>query len=446
VFGSIIGGRRSFSRAVEAAAARLRQIGPGPAPIVPDPAIPVIAVTGTNGKTTTVRLIAHLMRTDGQRVAYSSTDGVYLNGNLVEAGDYSGFGGAARALAQPDVDVAVLETARGGILLRGIGTLHNDVAVVTNISADHLDLHGIRTLDQLSEVKATITRITRPDGWDVLNADDPRVLGMRRHISGRPWICSIDPEHPAIRTALEEGGRATTVIDGVISVLSGGWHPRQVLALEDVPMTLAGISTHNVHNALGATSAALAVGLLPATVARGLATFVLDQDSNPGRANLYEVDGRVVVVDYAHNEAGMAGLVEICRGLCGPGAETWIAFGTAGDRTNEILHGLAFTAARGFDHVAVAELRRYLRGRDPHDLIERLLAGAVDGGASDVPLFEDELHALRWMLERSAQDDVVGITALMQREEIFGLVEHLGGRRVSPARVRQLARRARGAG
>jgi cyanophycin synthetase len=140
----------------------------------------------------------------------------------------------------------------------------------------------------------------------------------------------------------------------------------------------------------------------------------------------------------------MAGLAEICRGLRRPGAETWIAFGTAGDRTNEILHGVAFTAARGFDHVSVAELRRYLRGRDPQDLVERLLAGAVDGGASDVPLFEDELHALRWMLERSSPDDVVGITALMQREEIFGLMDELGGRRVSPARVRQLARRARG--
>jgi cyanophycin synthetase len=445
LFGALLSDRRPFAGLLGAAASRLEGVDPGPAPTVPDPSIPVIAVTGTNGKTTTVRLLAHLMRTAGKSVAYSSTDGVYLNGSLVEAGDYSGFGGAARALAQPGVEVAVLETARGGILLRGIGTRHNDVAVVTNVSADHLDLHGIRTLDQLAEVKGTITRITRPEGWDVLNADDPRVLAMRRHIAGRPWMCSIDPEHPALRSAVEEGGRATTVIDGNISVLAGGWHPHHVMALEDVPMTLAGISTHNIHNALGATSAALAIGLASSTVARGLSTFVLDQDTNPGRANLFEIDGRVVLVDYAHNEAGMAGLVEMCRGLCRPGAEIWISFGTAGDRTNEILHGLAFTAARGSDHVAVAELRHYLRGRDRGDLIERLLAGAIDGGASDVPVFEDEVRALRWMLERSAAGDVVAITALMQRPEIFALMGERGARRVSPARVRQLVRRARGA-
>jgi cyanophycin synthetase len=445
LFGSLLASRRPFERLVAEAAASLERVDPGPAPVVPDPSIPVIAVTGTNGKTTTVRLLAHLMRMAGRHVAYSSTDGVYLDGSVVEAGDYSGFAGAGMALHQPGVEVAVLETARGGILLRGIGTLHNDVTVVTNISADHLDLHGIRTLDQLAEVKATITRITRPDGWNVLNADDPRVLAMRRHITGRPWLCSTDPEHPALRSALEEGGRATTVIDGAISFLARGWHPRTIVALEDVPMTLAGISTHNVHNALGAASAALAVGLEPATVARGLATFVLDQDTNPGRANLYEVDGRVVIVDYAHNEAGMAGLVEMSRGLRRPGAEIWLSFGTAGDRTNEIVHGLAFTAARGCDHVVIAELRHYLRGRDRDDLIERLLAGVVDGGASDVPVFPDELQALRWMLEHSAPGDVVAVTALGQRAEIFALMAERGGRRVTPARVRQLVRRARAA-
>jgi cyanophycin synthetase len=443
LFGAVLTGRRAPARVVQDAASRLQGVDPGPAPIVPDPAIPVIAVTGTNGKTTTVRLLAHLMRTAGKTVAYSSTDGVYWNGTLVEAGDYSGFSGATRALAQPGVEVAVLETARGGILLRGIGTLHNDVAVVTNVSADHLDLHGIRTLDQLAEVKGTVTRITRPHGWDVLNADDPRVLAMRRHISGRPWLCSMDPEHPALRSAVEEGGRATTVVDGTISVLAAGWHPRHVVALEAVPMTLAGISTHNILNALGATSAALAVGLEPSEVARGLSSFVLDQRTNPGRANLFELDGRVVIVDYAHNEAGMAGLVEMSRGLRRPGAEIWISFGTAGDRTNEILHGLAYTAARGADHVAIGELRHYLRGRNREDLVERLVAGAVDGGASDVPVFPDEMHALRWMLAGSARGDVVAVTALMQRAEIFAFMDERRARRVSPARVRQLARRAR---
>src|SRR5438132_3612460 len=201
-------GRRSTDRAMAQAAQRLEEVAPGPPPTTLSPSIPVIAVTGTNGKTTTVRLIAHLARAAGHSVGYTTTDGVYRDHELVEAGDYSGFSGAAMALAQPGVDVAVLETARGGILLRGIGTDHNDVAVVTNVTEDHLDQYGIRTLDQLAEVKATITRITRPEGWDVLNADDPRVLAMRRQAAGHPWLFSLDADHPAIRATLAEGGRA----------------------------------------------------------------------------------------------------------------------------------------------------------------------------------------------------------------------------------------------
>jgi cyanophycin synthetase len=207
IMSDVLATRRSLGRLSADAAQRVRAAEPGEAPSVPDPAIPVIAVTGTNGKTTTVRLLAHLVRTAGRSVAYSSTDGVYHDGRLVQQGDYSGFGGAACALGEPGVEVAVLETARGGILLRGIGTAHNDVAVVTNVSSDHLGLHGIHTLDQLAEVKSTITRITRPDGWDVLNADDPRVLAMRRVATGRAFLFSLDSHHPAIREVLVEGGR-----------------------------------------------------------------------------------------------------------------------------------------------------------------------------------------------------------------------------------------------
>ncbi len=192
--------RRSPARVVAEHARSVREADPGDEPSVPDPTVPVIQITGTNGKTTTTRLLAHLVRSAGRTVAYSSTDGVYAGDRLVQEGDYSGFGGAATALAQ-EPDVAVLETARGGILLRGIGVLHNDVAVVTNVSADHLGLHGVYTIDQLAEVKSTITRITRPEGWDVLNADDPRVLAMRRGITGRPWLCSIDHDHPPSATS-----------------------------------------------------------------------------------------------------------------------------------------------------------------------------------------------------------------------------------------------------
>src|SRR5712691_2605914 len=439
----LLGTRRSFGRLLDEAARRLSEVEPGALATVPDPTVPVIAVTGTNGKTTTVRALSHFGRTAGLSVAYSSTDGVYLNDRLVEEGDYSGFGGAARALSQPGVGLAVLETARGGILLRGIGTLHNDVGVVTNVTADHLDLHGIRTLDQLAEVKAAVTKITRADGWDVLNADDPRVLAMRRGIRGRPWLFSMDPDHPAIRSAVAERGRATTVIDGRLTVVTPGMRPHPLLPVEDVPLTLAGISTPYTQNALAAASAALGVHLPEEAVLEGLRTFVLDPETNPGRANLFELDGRVVVADYAHNEAGMAGLVEICRGLRPPGGKIWLAFCTAGDRTNEILHSIAYVAARGADQVAIAELVHYLRGRNRQDLVERLRAGAIDGGAKEIPVFPDEMHALAWMLERSKPGDVVAVTALIQRPEIFALMKERDAARIGPGRVRELVREVR---
>jgi cyanophycin synthetase len=443
LLGAVLDARRSLRPAVAERAARVLEAEPGPSSTVPEPAIPVIAVTGTNGKTTTVRLLAHIGRTAGLSVAYSSTDGVYFGTDLVEQGDYSGYGGAGRALAQPGVQLAVLETARGGILLRGMGIAHNDVAVVTNISADHLGLYGIHTLDQLAEVKATIVRITRPEGWDVLNADDPRVLAMRRVATGRPFLCSLDADHPALRIALAERGRAMTVIDGALAVLDPGHDPQPLVALEDVPVTLAGISRHNIHNAMAAAAAALSVGLPSKAVVRGLRTFVLDPESNPGRANLFELDGRVILVDYAHNEAGMVGLTEMARRLCPMGRVVWLAFGAAGDRTDEVLQGMGYLAARGADHVAVSELLRYLRGRDRQETVELLRAGAFDGGATEIPLFPDEIHALEWMLASSRRGDVVVVTALGQRPEIFKMLEERGAKRVGPGRVRQLARRAR---
>jgi cyanophycin synthetase len=436
-------GRRSLERAIAEAADRLGSMQPGPPPTVLRPTIPIIAVTGTNGKTTTVRLIAQLARMAGHSVAFTTTDGVYRDDELVEAGDYSGFSGAAKALAQPGIDLAVLETARGGILLRGMGTDHNDVAVVTNVTEDHLDQYGIRTLDQLAEVKAAITKITKPDGWDVLNADDPRVLAMRRLAAGRPWLFSLDADHPAIRTTLAEGGRAISVLDGALVVMTSGRQGHRLLAIEDVPVTLAGISSHNISNAMAAAAAALGAGIPEEAVVKGLRSFVLDPERNPGRANIFEVDRRLVVIDYAHNEDGMRGLIEICQGLRAPGAGIFLAFGSAGDRTNAILHRLGYTAARGPDRVAIAELHRYLRGRDPQDLVQRLQAGLMDGGKPQSPVFPNELEALAWMLTASAPNDVIAITALGQRSEIFQDLRDRGGAPVAPFRIRELVRRAR---
>jgi cyanophycin synthetase len=432
---------RSAKRLAVEAGARLAVVPPGDGPTVPDPKLPVVQVTGTNGKTTTVRLLAHLVRCAGRTVAYSSTDGVFRgDAELVRAGDYSGFGGAAMAMEQAP-DVAVLETARGGMLLRGCGVRHNDVAVVTNVSEDHLGLHGVDTIDQLAEVKSVITRITRPSGWDVLNADDPRVLAMRRHATGRPWLCSLDPGHPALRDVLADGGRAMTVMDGRIAWLEGhAAHP--IVRLLDVPITIAGLSSVYTQDAMAAAAAALAVGLPSAAVARGLRTFVLDPERNPGRANLFRLDGRILVIDYAHNEAGMLGLTEILGGLRGRGHETWIAICTAGDRTDAILHAFALRAALGSDHLAIAELLHYLRGRAREEVVDRLRAGAREAGVEDVPAYEDELHALRAMVHASRSGDVVSVTALGMRPEIFAWLEAEGAERLTPAQVRRIVSRA----
>jgi cyanophycin synthetase len=431
---------RSPTRFVAAAAARIAETGPGPEPSVPDPENAVVQVTGTNGKTTTVRLLAHIVRTAGMRVAYSSTDGVFQNdGRLIQRGDYSGFGGAAMALARHP-DVAVLETARGGLLLRGSGVLHNDVAVVTNVSEDHLGLHGIDTVDQLAEVKAIVTRITRPEGWDVLNADDPRVLAMRRHSTGRPWLFSMDPDHPAIRETLARGGRAISVLDGRI-VSFEGTTTRSLVALLDVPVTLAGISGTNAQNALAASAAALALGLPARTVTQGLRTFVMDRTSNPGRANLFRLDGRIVFIDYAHNEAGMIGLTDALGRLRSPGREVWLAICTAGDRTNSILRAFAFRAAVGCDRLAIAELEHYLRGRTRDDIVAQLRAGAHEAGTDDVAVHDDELTALKAMIKASGRGDVVGVTALGMRPEIFRWLRRAGATPLSPADLRRIVRR-----
>ena len=430
--------RRSPDRVIAELAREVAAADPGAEPALPDPDIPVIQVSGTNGKTTTTRLIAHMVMTAGKRVAFSSTDGVYRNDRLVKKGDYSGFGGAAIALAQHP-DVAVLETARGGILLRGIGVAHNDVAVVTNVSADHLHLQGISTVDQLAEVKATVTRITRREGWVVLNADDPRVLAMRRVASGRPWLFSMDPRHPAFREALADGGRAISVLDGTIAWMEDSTVHR-LIDLDQVPVTLAGLSRIYTQNALAAAAAGLAAGLPARSVTKGLRTFVLDPQKNPGRTNLFSLDRRLLVLDYAHNEAGMDGLVEILQGLRPPDREIWLAIGTAGDRTDDILQGFAVRAALGADHLAIAELKKYLRGRPREDVIEQLRRGAARAGQHDVPVYPDELRALRAMLKASVPGDVVGITALAQRVQAFRWLRGTGAKLLGPSDVRRLVR------
>ncbi|GGM18244.1 Mur ligase family protein [Nakamurella endophytica] len=449
--------RAAAAEVVGAVPDRLAGHDPGE-PVRPlRPRIPVVAVTGTNGKTTTTRLIAHLVRTGGRVPGWSSTDGIVIDGVEVETGDWSGPGGAARVLAEPRVQVAVTETARGGILLRGMGTAHNDVSVVTNISADHLGLLGVHTLEQLAEVKAVVPRSTLPTGWAVLNADDDLVLGMRAAVRARPWLYSTDPANLHLAEALAAGGRAVTVEDGDIVVLRTGLDPLRILPVDQVQLTLAGTSRVNVSNTLAAVAAALAIDVPVDAVRAGLASFAADADHNAGRLNAYvvpagsgtdsepdAVGGTAVVLDLAHNEASLASLLEVATALRRPGGMLAAVLGTAGDRTDDAVHAMGALAARAADRLVVAARHKYLRGRRPGEMEALWRAGAAEAGVLDVGENADELTALRVLLDDDLPPgSAVAVCALEQRAEMARELTARGGRELSAAEVAR--RRAAGA-
>ncbi|WP_341927232.1 Mur ligase family protein [Nocardioides psychrotolerans] len=428
--------------AVGLAAERVAAAEHGDKPHTITPKIPVVAVTGTNGKTTTSRMIAHIGRADGRLVGWSNTDGVYIDGELVESGDYSGPSGAGRVLAHPEVQLAVTETARGGILLKGIGLTRNDVSVVTNVTADHLGLQGIDTVDQLAEVKAVVPRITRKSGWAVLNGDDPRVYDMRNIIKAKPWVFSRDADSPAIRETLTAGGRATTVIDGWVSVLTPQSDPDPMIELVDVPMTLAGLSRFNVENTLAAVSASLAIGIPRDVVIEGLRTFLPDAEHNPGRMNFFSMGEVSVVMDLAHNEAGLEALMEIMNGVRRPGARLLLGLGVVGDRTDDLIEKLGEIAARDSDVVAIGHKEKYLRGRTTEELEELMRAGAERVGVTGVPAYPTEVAVLAALVGQALPGDVVGLMCHAERQECYDWIAEHGGEPDSPETLATKARAA----
>ena len=436
-------GNEDVAAVLREAAARVAAAPEGAAPPTLRPKIPVVAVTGTNGKTTTSRMIAHIGRKAGLHVGWSSTDGIYVDGVLVEAGDYSGPSGAGQVLAQPGLQLAVTETARGGILRRGIGVAYNDVSVVTNISADHLGLGGIETIDQLAEVKAVVTKITKPRGWCVVNGDDPRTFPMRLDSPGRAWVFSRDPDSPAIRAVLAEGGRASTVIDGWITVLDESTDPLPLVKVADVPMTLAGLSHYNVENALAAASATLGLGLAQQAVVDGLTSFAPGPEFNPGRMNVYSLGDITVVIDLAHNEAGLQALLEIMAGLRPPDGRLLLALGSPGDRADDMVEAMGAIGARGADLVVIGHKTKYLRGRDPKEIDEVFRRGTSSVGVDDVESYPTELDAVAALLDQAHPHDVVAVMCLQDRERLDGYLRDRGATVDTPDDLRAKVERAR---
>ena len=334
-------------------------------------------------------------------------------------------------LAHPEVQLAVTETARGGILLKGIGLVRNDVSVVTNVTADHLGQQGIDTVDQLAEVKAVVPRITRKSGWAVLNADDPRVYAMRSVIRAQPWVFSRDVDAPGVRDTLSDGGRATVIIDGWVSVLRPNADPDPLVELVDVPMTLAGLSRFNVENTLAATSAALAIGIPRDVVVEGLRTFRPDPEHNPGRMNFFTVPagdgGTSVVMDLAHNEAGLEALMEIMNGVRRPGGRLLLGLGVVGDRTDELIEKLGEIAARDSDVIAIGHKEKYLRGRTVEELEELMRAGAERVGVTGIPAYPTEVAVLSALVGQALPGDVVGLMCHAERQECYDWIAEHGG-------------------
>ena len=351
--------------------------------------------------------------------------------------------GGTAVLAHPQIEIAVTETARGGILLKGIGLTRNDVSVVTNVTADHLGLQGIDTLDQLAEVKAVVPHITRRSGWAVLNADDPRVFAMRQVIRAQAWVFSRDPDSPAVRDILNAGGRVTTVIDDWVCVITPHSDAIPLVELVDVPMTLAGLSRFNVENTLAAASAALAIGIPQEVVVQGLRTFRPDPEHNPGRMNFFSLGEISVVLDLAHNEAGLEAMVEIMNGVRRPGARVLLGLGAVGDRQDDLLERLGEMAGMHADVVAIGHKQGYLRGRSQEEMDDLFRAGLERVGMTDVASYDTEVESLAALVDQARPGDVVGLMCHAERQEAYAWIAARDGTADDPETLAGKVRAAR---
>jgi cyanophycin synthetase len=384
--------------------------------------IPVIAVTGTNGKTTTTRLVAHLFRHTGVSVGFTTTDGIYLGNRLIAEGDMTGPWSANVILSNPTVDVAVLETARGGLLRSGLGFDECDVGVVLNVTADHLGLRGIHTLEQLADVKGVVAAVTKREGHAVLNADDPLVLAMQARTEADVVLFSTRPPgaNAAFEAHLERGGIAARIEDDTFVVHRGRLRI-PIAAVRDVPLMMGGAARFQAENVLAAICAAYVRGMRYDDIRAGLLTFFPSPSLTPGRLNLLRLGRRRVLVDYAHNAAAVEGLTDFARAL---EARRRVAVITGpGDRRDEDLRTLGRLAAR-MDHVILKEDGNR-RGRAPGEIAGLLRAGLAEGGLADAGAVEevfDEGEAVRRAVALLEDGDL----ALVLATDVRAVLDQLG--------------------
>jgi UDP-N-acetylmuramyl tripeptide synthase len=387
--------------------------------------VPVALVTGSNGKTTVVRLLGAMVRAEDRTPGTTSTDGVTVGNSFLVEGDFSGPSGARVVLRNTDVETAILETARGGMLRRGLPLSRADVAVITNVAEDHLGEFGVESLGDLAETKLLVAKALSESGTLVLNADDPLLVERSNRIRAQVIWFSLNPVSPVLRRHLDGGGTAV-IEDGRQIVLIQGKQRTVVTALSDVPITFGGTARHNVANTLAAVGGATALGIGIGSIARALRQFGRDVGDNPGRANVMELGGARILLDYAHNPHGMAALVGVAQTF--PARRRLVMVGQAGDRNDEAIRDLARAAwTLQPDRVVVNEMDQYLRGRAPGE-VPALLAdefsrlGAPDAAISRVgPEIDGVREALTW----AQPGDLLVLAVHQERRAVLGLLSRM---------------------
>jgi cyanophycin synthetase len=330
--------------------------------------IPIVAITGTNGKTTTTRLISHMAKMKGYRVGYTTSDGVYIQNRLLMTGDCTGPTSAEFVLKDPTVNFAVLECARGGLLRAGLGFKNCDIGIVTNVAADHLGLKGIHTVEQLARVKGVIPETVLPDGTAILNADDDLVYGMRKNVECNVALFSLDENNPRIKAMQKRGGISAIYENGYITLCRGEWKMRIIKAV-NVPLTFGGKATFMIQNVLPAVITGYLKGFTLEDMKVALETFIPSASQTPGRLNLFKFKNFQILLDYAHNPAGMRALKQFTDNI-----EATVKVGIIagiGDRRVEDNNEMGAIAAEMFDEIIIRQDKQ-LRGKTEEELIKML--------------------------------------------------------------------------
>lgn len=386
-------------------------------------AIPTALVTGTNGKTTTVRLLGAIAREGGKVAGVSSTDWLAIGDELLDRDDYAGPGGARRVLRDERCELAILETARGGMLRRGLAVSRADVAVITNIAADHLGEFGIKTVEDIVDVKWTVTQALDRRSTLVLNAEDPLLMARAGQSPAPLTLFAVSRRTPALRTHIESGGRAFTVRAGNIERIVNG-EAESVVKIKRIPLSYNGAARHNIANALAAAAVADALGFELTTIAAGLCA--LTNEANPGRANLYQIAGVQVLLDFAHNPAGLAALLPMAMAL--PAKRRALIIGQAGDREDSDLKAFADAASElRFERIFIKRMDGHARGRKPGEAAKLLRDAFLEQGypAKAISRVKTELDAVRAALRWAKEGDLVLLLSHEKREETRSLVESL---------------------